>query len=256
MDSNTQSSISTAASSSRKRERENETPSQRHKREKAAERQRRKRERDRNNNSNATPGTGSSGVSAPIFPQAGEHHSRQVSQALPPDNDLTGQEMSPEERARRDRVRAAARERQRKHRALVKDRKMRELGIDMGNDVMEVHYRVNGDGQYQEVLAHELQHHPHGGLVQEPPFPHGQPPGHAFATTLLLSCSYTPRLKEDLLRALSMTNEELTSLHPIIAEAWDHWDHQVSCLFYRPIDLGLICLTASSALCPASRRCC
>jgi hypothetical protein len=29
---------------------------------------------------------------------------------------------------------------------------------------------------------------------------------------------------------LGMSNEELASLEPIIAEAWDRWDHQV-CFF-------------------------
>lgn len=31
-----------------------------------------------------------------------------------------------------------------------------------------------------------------------------------------------------------MTNEELTSLEPIIAQAWDHWDQQVSILLLFP----------------------
>jgi hypothetical protein len=33
-------------------------------------------------------------------------------------------------------------------------------------------------------------------------------------------------LKAHLLRTLGMTNEELASLEPLIAEAWDRWDHQ------------------------------
>jgi hypothetical protein len=147
-----------------------------------------------------------------------------MSQAPPPDS--TEQDLSPEEQARQEKVRAAARERQRKHRALVKERKMRELGLDMGNEISEVQYR---DGQYQQVLAHELQHNPHGVLVHhEPPFPQGQPlGGQTFASTLLLSFSCAPLLKAHLLRTLQMTNEELASLEPIIAEAWEHWDHQV-----------------------------
>jgi hypothetical protein len=102
----------------------------------------------------------------------------------------------------------------------------------MGNDISEVQYRVNGDGQYQQVLAHELQQNPHGGLLHhEPPFPQGQVlGGQTFASTLLLSFSCAPLLKQHLLSNLSMTNEELASLEPIIAEAWDHWDHQV-CFF-------------------------
>ena len=204
---------------SRKRMRENETPSQRTKREKAAERQRRKRERDRQ------AGLNSSSI------QTGDQQAPISTVSVP---DLHQQDMSPEEISRRDRVRAAARERQRKHRALVKQRKMRELGLDpMGNELIpgmeEVQYRVHPDSQYA-VLPPELQHPPppppHG--MPEPPFPQGQiHGGQTFASTLLLSFSCTPLLKQHLLRTLSMTNEELTSLEPIIAQAWDHWDQQV-----------------------------
>jgi hypothetical protein len=41
-----------------------------------------------------------------------------------------------------------------------------------------------------------------------------------------LSFSCAPLLKQHLLRTLGMTNEELASLEPLIAEAWDRWDHQ------------------------------
>ncbi|KII88326.1 hypothetical protein PLICRDRAFT_54171 [Plicaturopsis crispa FD-325 SS-3] len=232
---------------SRKRPRENETETQRKKREKAAERQRRKRERDRNQNGQmgmmAYPGPDEQGGLQEHLREHLEQQQRQREQQQqqqqqqlrheppppePPTTGFTGHELTPEELARRERVRAAARERQRKHRQLVKARKARELGLDMGNDMMpgmeEVHYRVNADGQYHQVMAHEMQPHPVG---QEPPFPQGPPlGGQTFASTLLLSFSCAPLLKQHLLRTLSMTNEELASLEPIIAEAWDHWDHQ------------------------------
>ena len=51
--------------------------------------------------------------------------------------------------------------------------------------------------------------------------------GQTFASTLLLSFSCAPLLKAHLLRTLNMSNEELASLEPIIASAWDHWDQQV-----------------------------
>ncbi|KAI0064516.1 hypothetical protein BV25DRAFT_1822878 [Artomyces pyxidatus] len=60
----------------------------------------------------------------------------------------------------------------------------------------------------------------------EPPFPQGPLGGQTFASTLLLSFSCAPLLKQHLLRTLSMTNEELASLEPIIAQAWEQWDHQ------------------------------
>ncbi|KAI0672649.1 hypothetical protein C8Q78DRAFT_671274 [Trametes maxima] len=230
MDPNAQ-HIPATPSSSRKRSRENETPSQRHKREKAAERQRRKRERDRQ--------AGIQNILALSQQQAQQMPPQQVEVPPPPPPpsvpEYKGEDLSPEEIAKRDRVRAAARERQRKHRALVKARKLRELGLDMGNEILpgmeEVQYRMNADGQYQPVMPHEMPPHPHPHPqphpMHEPPFPQGQPlGGQTFASTLLLSFSCAPLLKQHLLRTLSMTNEELASLEPIIAQAWDHWDQQ------------------------------
>ncbi|PCH37652.1 hypothetical protein WOLCODRAFT_22747 [Wolfiporia cocos MD-104 SS10] len=217
-------------SSSRKRSRENETPSQRHKREKAAERQRRKRERDRqaglNLQNNILALSQVQQAGAPPVEQQAPLPSSVIAEYNKPDD------ASAEEAAKRDRVRAAARERQRKHRALVKARKMRELGMDMGNEIMpgmeDVQYRIGADGQYQPVMPHEMPPHPppHHPM-HEPPFPPGPPlGGQTFASTLLLSFSCAPLLKQHLLRTLNMTNEELASLEPIIAQAWDHWDQQ------------------------------
>src|ERR1700722_1796192 len=212
-----------------KRSREDEDEALRIKREKAAERQRRKRERDRN----AAGLSGSMGFSAqnghdPHQQSQQDHHSDPVSTGSP----FAGEDLTPEEQARRDRVRASARDRQRKHRTLVKQRKLRELGLDMGNEIMpgmdEVHYRVGADGHYQQVIPHELQPNSHTLPTHEPAFPQGQAPGgQTFASTLLLSFSSAPLLKQHLLRTLSMSNEELASLEPVIADAWDHWDHQV-----------------------------
>ncbi|PPQ89435.1 hypothetical protein CVT25_012814 [Psilocybe cyanescens] len=240
-------------STSRRRPRESETESQKIKREKAAERQRRKRERDRKNAGmgNMTFSLGVENRKHPVVALQ-EHQAamqaqqqlQQPSQQIQPQQpqqqpqqqqEYTGQELTPEEILRRDRVRAAARERQRKHRQLVKQRRMRELGIDMGNDIMpgmeEVHYRAAADGQYHQVLPPELQQQlqaPHPPIPHhEPPFPQGAPlGGQTFASTLLLSFSCAPLLKQHLLRTLGMSNEELASLEPIIAEAWDRWDHQ------------------------------
>ncbi|KAF5363204.1 hypothetical protein D9758_008371 [Tetrapyrgos nigripes] len=226
---------------SKKRPRENETPSQRLKREKAAERQRRKRERDRNggippSTSLVYPPDPShidiEGLGSPHHHPPAEYMASGTS---------TDPEMSPEEIIRRDRVRAAARERQRKHRALVKQRKIQQLGMMMGNDVgvaqgegvhdPDMAYRVPPEAQYlpPELHAHTPpppQSHldPQPG---EPPFPqHQGHGGQMFATTLLLSFSCAPLLKQHLLSNLQMTNDELASLEPIIANAWDQWDRQ------------------------------
>ena len=160
----------------------------------------------------------------------------QQAQIQPPPQQPEYQELTPEEKVRRDRVRAAARERQRKHRQLVKQRRMRDLGLDMGNKMMpgmeEVHYRATPDGQYHSVIPPDLQQLPPPHPQLEAPFPHGAPMGgQTFASTLLLSFSCAPLLKQHLLRTLNMSNEELASLEPIIADAWDRWDHSVGNLF-------------------------
>ncbi|TFK36424.1 hypothetical protein BDQ12DRAFT_699684 [Crucibulum laeve] len=241
------------ASASRKRPRENETEAQRIKREKAAERQRRKREKDRN----------AAGMGIMNFPppdhqdhqqqqhqQQQQQHAQQIlqqqqqhQQEIPPSPggySLQQQALTPEEEARRDRVRAAARDRQRKHRALVKQKKMRELGLDMGNEVMQgqamedmqMHYRM-GEGQPYQMPPHELAQLAHHAQLAAAPqdgsytLPPGQlTPPQTFASTLLLSFSCAPLLKAHLLRTLNMTNEELASLEPIIADAWERWDNQ------------------------------
>ncbi|PPQ65650.1 hypothetical protein CVT24_011804 [Panaeolus cyanescens] len=228
------------STSGRKRSRETETESQKIKREKAAERQRRKRERDRNAALQQQQlAAQQQQEQLQAQQQAAQQQQLQpiVTQPPPPAQPeyAPGPELTEAEKARRDKVRAAARDRQRKHRMLVKQRRMRELGIDMGNEMLpgmeEVHYRPP-DGQYHQVLPPELQQQmppPHAPQIppHEPPFPQGAVlGGQTFASTLLLSFSCTPLLKQHLLRTLGMSNEELASLEPIIAEAWDHWDHQ------------------------------
>ena len=214
-----QSTLSPVSSTRRRGSRENETPAQRQKREKAAERQRRKRERDRHvNNLNA----------AMSYPQPTEPPPPpQPQPPQPPPQAFTGQELSPEELARRERVRAAARERQRKHRNLVKQRKMRELGLDMTSDMIpgieEVQFRVNGQNEY---LPHELGHPLN---PQDPSFPQPLTGGQSFASSLMMSFACTQMLKQQLLRMLSLTSEDLAALERIIADAFDQWDHQVRC---------------------------
>ena len=233
---------------SRKRPRESETESQKIKREKAAERQRRKRERDRRNAgmgimafSSAEENQQQAALQQQQQQEQQQHlqQQQQQVQTQPQSHQSEYQELTPEEKTRRDRVRAAARERQRKHRQLVKQRRLRDLGLEMGNEMMqgmeEVHYRATPDGQYHPVMPPDLQQlPPHPQL--EAPFPQGAPMGgQTFASTLLLSFSCAPLLKQHLLRTLNMSNEELASLEPIIADAWDRWDHSVGNLFIKVI---------------------
>ncbi|KAF8487925.1 hypothetical protein F5888DRAFT_1758018 [Russula emetica] len=248
-----QNTLPTMPTSSAKRSRENESPSQRHKREKAAERQRRKRERDRN----ASLQNGIAGMAAAQQQQQQQQqqpsviavtHPQQPLNTAPPQSAIVPTteptfvppptELSPAELSRRERVRTAARERQRKHRALVKQKKLRELGLDMGNELggvqelEDIQYRLAAaaaaaDGAPFGALQHELeQQPPHIPGQPDPAFTPGHNGGQTFASTLLLSFSCAPLLKQHILRTLSMTNEELASLEPIIAQAWDQWDHQ------------------------------
>ncbi|KAH9012290.1 hypothetical protein EDB85DRAFT_1944114 [Lactarius pseudohatsudake] len=239
-----QNTLSTMPTSSGKRSRENESPSQRHKREKAAERQRRKRERDRNANlQNDLVGIAAAQQPPQQHPPppviAAVTHPQQplptapAQSALPPITEPfapTTNELSAAELSRRERVRSAARERQRKHRALVKQKKLRELGLDMGNELgvqglEDMQYRIATEGAPFGALQHDLGQQPLPGQP-DPAFPPGHHGGQTFASTLLLSFSCAPLLKQHILRTLSMTNEELASLEPIIAQAWDQWDHQ------------------------------
>lgn len=214
-------SIPLSPAEARRRARENETAAQRIKREKAAERQRRKRERDR----------------AGLFPSSAQANSNNSSNGglLHDGGDMQAQEqqysLTPEEEARRDRVRAAARERQRKHRALVKSRKMRDIGGTseeytggggggQGSDTQTT-AATDEQSSYHQVLAELSGPHPD---FQPPPQPAVSNGGQTFATTLLLSFSCSPMLKTHLLRTLNMTNDELTSFEPIIAEAWERWN--------------------------------
>jgi len=228
------------SSNARKRPREAETLQQRTKREKAAERQRKKREKDRKAAAEMQAQQQAAAAAAQQQQHIQEQQQQQAAQQTQQQQQqqqpeyVGQQDLTPGEVARRDKVRAAARERQRRHRLLVKQRRMRELGLDMGNEIIpgmeEVHYRATPDGQYHQVLPPELQQQlaqPHPPMPHEPPFPQGAPlGGQTFASTLLLSFSCAPLLKQHLLRTLGMSNEELASLEPIIAEAWDRWDHQ------------------------------
>ncbi|KAJ7078307.1 hypothetical protein B0H15DRAFT_804904 [Mycena belliarum] len=228
-------------STSGRKSRENETPTQRDKREKAAERQRRKRERDRQ----------VSGVAPRDFPHY--PHPEAYISALPPapvtqPPPQPEETLSPHEWERRERVRAAARERQRKHRLLVKQRKLRALALEMGNALPEdgadayggelaMQQHAQAQAEHQAYLVAEAaQARAHASAVVlaeevregQPVVQAGQAEpsrgGETFATTLLISLSCALLLKQHLLHTLHMTDDELASLQPVIADAWDRWD--------------------------------
>ncbi|TFK30291.1 hypothetical protein FA15DRAFT_699832 [Coprinopsis marcescibilis] len=138
--------------------------------------------------------------------------------------------VTPEEAERREKVRAAARERQRKHRLQVKQKKMRELGLDV--DV------VNPIEDFRPPdFPHDFQQ-PLGGMLGGDFASANALGGQTFASTLLLSFSCAPLLKAHLLRTLNMTNEELASLEPIIAEAWDKWNAQRQARYAEAVKNG------------------
>jgi len=181
-------------------------------REKARERQRMKRERDRmiaNHMSMA-------------IPYADVEGGGLVEGAMPePQNPVTHPvPIPPEELSKKERVRLAARERQRKHRAVVKARRMAELGIQMipPNPHVPLGYRLNENGQMEPV-------HDANAIAQDGAG-YGQTPGQTFARLLMTSAFINPNLKQHICRTLQMTAEELAGFEPIIATAWDHWNHQ------------------------------
>lgn len=212
-----------------------ESPSARGKREKARERQRRKRERDRHllaghipqpSSPSAVP-TFDVGISPADGPQS-PANPPPIPQPPPPQPQQPAQ--GPEDAARRERVRAAARERQRKHRAVVKARRMAELGMSLVDPNVEnqpLGYRLNEDGQYEPIIDEALLAQIQGADPRYPLVSPHATPGQTFATLILMSTNCNPSLKTHLLRTLHMTNEELLQFEPIIAAAWDHWNHQV-----------------------------
>lgn len=213
------------------------------KRAKAAERQRNKRQRDRQREREMLAGSSGQPNGDAAFPGAQPSGPPGASQAAAgPMQDAHEEppfvvEMKRADEERRNKVRAAARERQRKHRALVKQRKMQEMGIAMGEDgiqpMQEAHYELGPDGHYQQILPTVPPPPPEMNGVDLSQFPQGQHPqtgGQAFASIILLSFSFTPPLKQHLLRTLHMTDEELASLGPVLSASWDQWDADVRSL--------------------------
>lgn len=207
------------------------------KREKARERQRKKRERDRGSMSlpqqtAVVPGIpgllmhdlqGHNGMSSPnpVAHHPAHHHSSM---------------MTPDEMARKEKVRLAARERQRKHRAVVKARRMAELGLAIPSNPSDpLGYRMNEDGEMEVI--HDANVAAQAGGPGNGAFP--ATPGQTFAHLLMTSATMNHNMKHHLLRTMQMTNEELASFEPIIAAAWDHWNHQV-CFTTTRIGLRLI----------------
>ncbi|KAF8522164.1 hypothetical protein BU17DRAFT_87262 [Hysterangium stoloniferum] len=202
------------------------------KREKARERQRRKRERDRAVNSalNVYPeGSSNANTDTQEYDAEGEA-SATFKRKSGGGRKVDLGHLPPEEAAKRERVRLAARERQRKHRASIKARRMAELGMAIVNEgggieQTAIGYTINENGQYEAVLAD-----PGDPNLQHPqiPFPLPQAhatPGQMFASTLLLGLSCTPQLRVQLLRHVRASPEELAAFEPYMAAAFDHWDH-------------------------------
>ncbi|KAH7107727.1 hypothetical protein BKA62DRAFT_825183 [Auriculariales sp. MPI-PUGE-AT-0066] len=142
----------------------------------------------------------------------------------PTDKDLDEPtDLTPEEVAKKERVRVAARERQRKHRAVVKAKRMAELGLAMGHDgsaALPLYYDPHGMMHPPPHMSEELAH---------TDYPMVQPntsPGQTFASIVMLAFQCAPMLKQHLLRQLAMTGEDLQSLEPSIAGCFDQWNQQ------------------------------
>lgn len=181
-----------------------------------------------------------------------QHQDVQTQTQAPP------QTMTSDEEAKREKVRAAARERQRKHRELVKRRKLMELGVQMGEGGLipeELTYTLNPDGTY--APAHPP---PDGNALAGPSnelaegenafLPNGtaQTGGQTFAGYVLLALSCSPLLKQHLLRQLHMTNEDLSSLEPVLCAAFEQWDHHVCAILFQSFML-IDLLSATRGFC-------
>lgn len=211
-----------STSGSRKRPAPDDSPSAEAKRAKARERQRRKRERDRAGMVAAYDANGA--------PQA-EYGARAQQQ---PDEELT-----PEQLAKKERLKKAARERQRKHRAVVKAKRMAEMGLAMAVEGQLPAAGYHDAAAYAAAVHMHAQQHPDlhdddpDAQLQHPDLPEQQPdasPGQTFASLVLLSFSCAPLLKQHLLRTLNMTSDELQSFGPILAASWERWNHDASSL--------------------------
>ncbi|KAF8577247.1 hypothetical protein K439DRAFT_1622234 [Ramaria rubella] len=201
------------------------------KREQARERQRRKRERDRALSVTAIYPEGISDANLHLEEQHMGGMGSSTIRRRGGGKRISLEDLPPEEAQKKQRIREAARERQRKHRAGVKAKRMAELGMAIVNEgggieQTAIGYTINENGQYEAVLADpsdpNLQH------AQVGPFHTANAhatPGQMFASTLLLGLSCTPHLKQQLLRTLRSTNEDLTAFEPFIAAAFDHWEH-------------------------------
>jgi hypothetical protein len=107
----------------------------------------------------------------------------------------------------------------------VKQKKLCKLRLDIGNELgmqglEEMQYRIATEGMPFTALQHNMGQQPIPGQP-DLAFPLGHHRGQTFASTLLLLFSCTPLLKQHILCSLSITNEELTSLKPIIMQVWD-----------------------------------
>jgi hypothetical protein len=162
-----------------------------HKRSQARERQRRKRARDR------------AGIPPP-----------------PRGDDVVLDE-------KKDKIRKAARERQRKHRAIARAKRAQAI---------EEVFAQPLEGEQPGVSHHVIYDVPPGSSghvipTGHPPPPPSAGPGQIFANTLLLALACAPMLKMHLMRTFSIAQEDMPSLEHTLADAFDHWNHEVRRFF-------------------------
>src|ERR1700761_6081782 len=107
---------------------------------------------------------------------------------------------------------------------------MAGLGVTLPtNPTDPLGYRMNEDGEMEPVHdANAAAQAGPGGV----PGAYPATPGQTFAHLLMTSATLNHNMKHHLLRTMQMTNEELNSFEPIIAAAWDHWNHQVRLILF------------------------
>ena len=169
-----------------------------------------------------------------------------------------------EDEQKRDKIRKGARERQRKHRALLKAKRMSQMEDlhrlppvgyaqahpqhahhPAGHGPPHAHLLMTADQiLYSDHLAaamqaeasvreggegegHILQPHP---TTMPGPLPQGTglTPGQTFGQNMMLALSCAPMLKTHLLSTLTIAEEELPAIESVMAGAFDQWNHLVS----------------------------
>lgn len=160
-----------------------------------------------------------------------------------------------DEAARRERTKIAARDRQRKHRLLMKARKIHELGQDMGNPVPLDEYPPHHGTFHLGSGGPSQSNRQHTGPINSVYTDDSdgtKSKGQIFAEGLLNEfgcvCSRGEAIKQHIFDVCDLTTDDLSSLTPVIANAWEAWDQRVIFFLNTTIQKLLVINQSESSL--------